>query len=100
MKGYKIGGITKDFWSNVQAGVNELFFSAGMKLEVDYKHFNPEYGTLNTGKEEVKLKVLPQYVLAYPIQEEKYYPETCIIHYKNYKNRNRPADVYRDWVDR
>lgn len=100
LKAYLTGEQTKDYWSNVQASMNEIFFAAGMKLECDMEKFTPEYGEAEIQNQRIKLKVIPQYILSYPIQEEKYYPETCIIHYKNYKDRNHPETVYKNWIKR
>jgi hypothetical protein len=106
LKAYKLAEQTKDFWSNVQASVTDLFLSAGMNLQVDFNGFPPEYGRLKIDDYNVKLKVIPQYILSYPIQiddksgEEKYYPETKIIHYKNYKDRSTPEKVFNKWMNR
>jgi len=103
--GYKMGALRKDWWSNVQPCVTQIYLDAGIDLSVDFNGFPPKYGTIKLEGIETKLKVIPQYILSYPIQldtsgEEKYYPETKIIHYKNYKDRKTPEEVYKNWMQK
>ena len=97
---YKLGYKTNDWWANVQPAVTKIYLDAGIDLTVDFNGFPSHYGSIKLQGIETKLKVVPQYILSYPIQDEKYYPETCIIHYKNYKDRSTPEKVFKQWGER
>ena len=100
VKGYKNGVNTGDWWANVQPEVTQIYIEAGINLDINFDGFPSSFGRIKIDDKEIKLKVVPQYVLSYPIQDEKYYPETRIIHYKNYKYRSTPEEVFKKWGDR
>lgn len=99
-EGYKQGKKSGDWWANVQPMVTKIFIDSDIDLSVDFNGFPARYGETELQGIKTKLKVIPQYVLSYPIQDEKYYPETAIIHYKNYKDRKTPEIIYKNWVER
>lgn len=89
---------TKDNWSNVQSSLTDMILEERIKTEVDFKGFPPHKGVLRLAGLRLQVKVIPQYVMSYPIQDEKRYEETCIIHYKNYRLRRFPDQVYNEWM--
>lgn len=87
-----------DWWPNVQAAVNDIFLEAQIDLRVDYDGFPSRYGQMIIDSLQVNLKVTPQFVLGYPIQDEKFYDETRIIHYKTHKTGNDHArKLFEQW---
>lgn len=101
--GLRHGQKENDFWVNVQPSVFKIYEAAGVDTDIDFNGFPSHQGTWRIMDEShvlrfVTLKAVPQYVLAYPIQEEKYYSETKIIHYKNHPDRKEREKIFNKWI--
>ena len=91
---------TKDNWNNVQPYMTIMFEKAGVDLSIKASEIqSPKYGeAYYSSNLPVYLKAIDQRILAYPIQDEIFYKETKIIHYKNHKLRRKDLDqLYELW---
>ena len=92
-RGYEVGSQTGDWWANVQPCITDIYMEAGIATDIK----EPHYGAKIINGCIVKLKVISQYIFSYPIQDEKFYDETCIIHYKNHRLRYFPNKLFNKW---
>ena len=90
---------TGDNWNNIQPGFTACYLKYKIDLSINMKTLESNCGTVAVNDESsIRVKIVPQYVLAYPIQKEKYYDQTCIIHYKNHPLRkDNLLKLFFDW---
>lgn len=87
-----------DYWSNVQSTLTDFYLESGVNTEVDMKEFRSTQGVHSIKEKGLLLQAVPQYVISYPIQEEKRYDQTCIVHYKNHSLRKEPEKLFDQWM--